>query len=107
MQRKIIRFKDLQNKIGKISRSSVDRWEKTNYFPKRVSLGLNSMGWYEDEVDEWINDRKIKISSAREMTPEQCFKSLPKKIQQHLLHLKTIPGALERFFEYAQQTQKG
>lgn len=99
--RNIIRFKDLEKKIGKTSRSSVDRWEKAEKFPQRISLGANSMGWYEDEIDEWIKNREKRISINREMTPEQTFNLLPRKLQKHLLDLKNIPGALDRFLEYA------
>ena len=31
--------------------------EKEGKFPKRVRLGQNRVGWVEDEVDGWINDR--------------------------------------------------
>jgi len=28
-------------------------------FPKRVSLGVGSVGWYESEVNAWLESRKL------------------------------------------------
>lgn len=51
---KVIRFSELSKKLGGVSRSTVDRWEKAGSFPKRIRLGLNSMGWRENDVDVFI-----------------------------------------------------
>jgi prophage regulatory protein len=54
---KILRFKEL-SKILNISRSSLARWEEDGVFPKRIPLGKNSVGWDEQEVLEWIENKK-------------------------------------------------
>ncbi len=35
----------------------VARLEKAGLFPKRVQLGLNRVGWVEEEVLEWLQRR--------------------------------------------------
>jgi predicted DNA-binding transcriptional regulator AlpA len=52
----IPRFQDLQ-KLFKVSRSSLDRWEAKNAFPKRINIGENSVGWRSDEIQQWLQDR--------------------------------------------------
>ena len=53
----IIRFPALQKKLDGISRSTIDRWEKAGYFPARLKLGRNSIGWRLDLVDLWLQER--------------------------------------------------
>ena len=59
---KILRVKDLEKKIG-LSRATIYRRidpKSPHYdptFPKSISLGFNSVGWIESEVDDWINGR--------------------------------------------------
>lgn len=52
----ILRFQDLQ-KLFKVSRSSLDRWEAKNTFPRRINIGENSVGWRSDEVHQWLQER--------------------------------------------------
>jgi prophage regulatory protein len=56
MSRRIIRRAELQRKIP-FSMVHVWRLEKRSEFPARIQLGTNSVGWYEDEVDAWIEAR--------------------------------------------------
>jgi prophage regulatory protein len=39
--------------------SSVTIWrlEKAGQFPKRIRLGGNSVGWFADEFDEWLEQK--------------------------------------------------
>lgn len=55
---RIIRFNELQEKLGGISRSTIDKWEKFNNFPRRVNLGPNTIGWRLNEVNNWIKMHK-------------------------------------------------
>lgn len=52
----IIRFSGLKIMIG-LSRSTIDRLEKNNDFPKRINLGKNSVGWCREAVTKWIKER--------------------------------------------------
>lgn len=56
----LLRYEDLK-KLFKVSRSSLDRWEKKNRFPKRVHIGANSIGWRADEIKQWIEERSNNI----------------------------------------------
>lgn len=35
----------------------IDRLEKAGRFPKRVRLGENAVGWLENEIDAWLQER--------------------------------------------------
>ncbi len=35
----------------------IARLEKAGQFPKRVQLGPNRVGWVEEEVMEWLDDK--------------------------------------------------
>lgn len=41
-----------------LSRSSIDREERKNNFPKRIQLTSRRVGWRQSEVLEWLNTRK-------------------------------------------------
>ncbi len=60
----ILRFQDLQ-KLLKVSRSSLDRWEAKNAFPKRINIGENSVGWRSDEIHQWLQERSNAQQEAK------------------------------------------
>jgi prophage regulatory protein len=52
---RFLRFPELRSRKGiPFSRMHVDRLEKRGDFPKRFSLGANTVGWLESEVDAWL-----------------------------------------------------
>jgi len=51
-------------KVNK-SRSSVYQGIKDGTFPRPIKLGLRSVGWLEDEIDDWIRQR-IEASRKQE-----------------------------------------
>lgn len=53
-RRKILRRQAVTDRTSE-SPSTQDRKEKRGEFPKRVQLGPNSVGWYEDEIDDYLN----------------------------------------------------
>ena len=53
---RIIRAKEVQNLTG-LSRTTLWRLEQKDAFPKRVSLGGQSVGWKLSEVQGWIDDK--------------------------------------------------
>lgn len=55
----IIRFPALRKKLGNVSRSTIDRWEQSGSFPKRIQLGRNSVGWSLQLVERWLSERFI------------------------------------------------
>ncbi len=54
--RNIIRDKKVKERTGL---GRVQRWRcvKAGTFPAPIQLGPNSVGWYEDEIDQWLADR--------------------------------------------------
>jgi predicted DNA-binding transcriptional regulator AlpA len=55
--RKIIREPRVHKKTGK---SRTQRWRdiRKGVFPAPVEIGPNSIGWFEDEIDEWLATRR-------------------------------------------------
>lgn len=51
--KKILRFDDIIQITG-LSRSTIYRRMHANEFPQSISLGGRSIGWYESEVNEWL-----------------------------------------------------
>jgi prophage regulatory protein len=50
---RVIRKPELFNKIP-LSDATIWRRERLGDFPKRIKLGANSVGWFENEIDEWL-----------------------------------------------------
>ncbi len=53
---RIIRAKEVHKLTG-LSRTTLWRLEQKDNFPKRVSLGGQSVGWKLSEVQNWIEDK--------------------------------------------------
>lgn len=59
---RILRLKDILFKVN-VARSTLYDWMNERSprhdptFPKRVKIGLSSVGWLESEVDDWILSR--------------------------------------------------
>ena len=59
---KVLRIRDVVNKLG-IARSTIYDWinpKSPRYdatFPKQRRLGMQSVGWFESELDEWLLKR--------------------------------------------------
>ena len=41
-----------------LSRSTIYKWMDKGLFPKAIKLGPRAVGWPEDHVEAWINNRK-------------------------------------------------
>ncbi|WP_080713037.1 helix-turn-helix transcriptional regulator [Bordetella bronchiseptica] len=54
---RILRTKDVLQLLG-IGRTTLYRWlEQNPQFPRPVSLGPNSIGWFENELNQWLASR--------------------------------------------------
>src|SRR5437868_13888871 len=53
----VLRFPEVQRLVG-LSRSTIERLEKTGQFPKRVALSARNVGWMADDVETWIRQRQ-------------------------------------------------
>lgn len=66
---KILRMSSVVNKIG-VARSTIYDWinpKSPRYdatFPKQRRLGMQSVGWIESELDEWLLKRHLASSTA-------------------------------------------
>jgi len=56
MKEHIIRWPQVKAATG-LSRTTIWRLEKAGQFPKRRSLGSNSVGWLHSELTAWIETR--------------------------------------------------
>jgi prophage regulatory protein len=53
MTQRIIRKPELIGKIN-LSDPTIWRMEKAGKFPRRIQLGGNSVGWFDDEIEAWL-----------------------------------------------------
>jgi len=63
---KLIRRKNVELQTG-LSRSSIYQMIADGKFPSPIKIGLRSVGWLQDEVDDWVIDR-IECSRLAEAT---------------------------------------
>jgi len=62
---RVIRKPELLSKVS-LSDPTVWRLERAGRFPKRISLGGNSVGWIESEVEGWIQEKKAERDAELE-----------------------------------------
>ena len=63
---KLLRVKEVLSRIG-ISRATLYRWlGQDQSFPRPISLGVNSICFIEEEVNNWIAGR-VRASRAKEV----------------------------------------
>lgn len=63
--RQIIRRPEVTKATG-MSPSTIDRLEKKGEFVQRVRLSSNSIGWFADEVEKWMESRERGLAKAPE-----------------------------------------
>ena len=54
---RILRFPEVKEMVG-LSRTTIWRKEQTGDFPRRVPLGVGSVGWFKSEVEAWLNEKR-------------------------------------------------
>jgi prophage regulatory protein len=71
---KILRMSSVVNKLG-VARSTIYDWinpKSPRYdatFPKQRRLGMQSVGWLESELDEWLLKRNLASSTTISVHP--------------------------------------
>jgi prophage regulatory protein len=71
---KILRIPSVVNKLG-VARSTIYDWinpKSPRYdatFPKQRRLGMQSVGWLESELDEWLLKRNLASSTTIAVHP--------------------------------------
>ena len=63
MSTKILRLKDVISCIG-LSRSSIYSKVQDGSFPPPIKLGARAIGWPEDVITDWINQRIADASGG-------------------------------------------
>lgn len=63
MQTNILRLPEVKARTG-LSRSTIYFRIAEGSFPKSVSLGARAVGWIDEEIQQWIDDR---INKSREV----------------------------------------
>lgn len=63
METRIIRKPELFSKIG-LSDATIWRMEKAGRFPGRIKLGGNSVGWFNDEINDWLTEKAARRATA-------------------------------------------
>jgi prophage regulatory protein len=53
---RIMRFREVREKTG-LSRSTVWRLERSGAFPRRHQLSPGAVGWFDEDVEEWLRKR--------------------------------------------------
>ena len=64
----VLRFPVVSRVTG-LPRSTLYLYMKNNQFPKPMKLGVRSVGWIKEEVDEWLQQR----SNSRSLWWTSCF----------------------------------
>ena len=61
--RQILRFSQVIQKVG-LARATINRNEPLGQFPRRIQIGKNAVGWWDDEIDAWLESRRIVRNSV-------------------------------------------
>jgi predicted DNA-binding transcriptional regulator AlpA len=63
--RRIQRLRTVLSRVGDPHPTTLYRWEEKGLFPRRVMLAPNMIGWYEDEIDAWVDSRQRQTDVGR------------------------------------------
>lgn len=53
---RLVPFREVAQRVA-LSRSMIWRMERAGRFPKRRRLSLNTVAWWEPEIEEWLRNR--------------------------------------------------
>ena len=62
----ILRRKQVEQRTG-LSRSTIYLYIQEGTFPRPINLGSRSVGWLENEIDEWLITRVQKRDHEQEV----------------------------------------
>ena len=54
---RILRLPEVLHRCG-ISKSSLYRMKDVGLFPPSVPIGERAVGWYERDIDQWVDTRR-------------------------------------------------
>lgn len=58
MSERILRRPQVEQQVG-LSRSTIYAMMAEGTFPKPIRLGKRAVGWTEQSIDHWLNERSI------------------------------------------------
>ncbi len=59
MQRRFVSYSELKDRYGlPWTRQHIDRLIKVGKFPAKISLTEHRVGWWSDQIEEWLNSRQ-------------------------------------------------
>lgn len=71
MTRRIIRLPEVQALTG-LSRSTIYSRANEGTFPAQIPLGARAVGWYEDEVNAWVEQRAVEAQKHAALSLEKA-----------------------------------
>lgn len=74
--RTIIRWPEVHRRTGR-SRTQAWRDIRNSKFPAPIQLGPNAIGWYEDEIEDWQNNRPRVAYAAEAASPTHAPQEEP------------------------------
>ncbi len=66
--RRILRLPQVISKTG-LGRDSIYRGDRDGWFPERIKLSERASGWFEDEIDAWLEKRAAERNAASPAVP--------------------------------------
>ena len=67
--RRILRFPEVRRATG-LANATIYEWMDLGKFPRSVPLGGRRIGWFEDEIVEWQNQRNAEREKQRKAARE-------------------------------------
>lgn len=61
---RILRLRDVMEKTG-LARSTVYKYIEAGTFPKPIDLGGRSVGWVDEEINDWILEKITQRDSCQ------------------------------------------
>ena len=63
--RKVLSHAETRAVVGDPDRKTIYNWVRGKLFPEPVQIGPNKIGWYADEVEEWLESRPRAFMPSR------------------------------------------
>jgi len=60
MTNKVLRLPSVKKRTG-LSRSTIYLLMKGGHFPASVKLGTRAVGWFEDDISNWLEHRRVNV----------------------------------------------
>jgi len=66
LNERVLRMFDVVDRVG-LSRSQIHNLMRTGDFPHSFRLSARAVGWLEDDIDEWIRKRAMRVGHLRDV----------------------------------------